>query len=67
MGDPWQGQGIGAELMTCLIGLAKRRGHKKLWGLVLIENQAMIELARKLGGEEIYSEDASQVEVRLDL
>lgn len=67
VGDPWQGKGVGAALLTRLCAIAIVRGFKSVWGLVLRENRAMLELARKLGGEPRRGEDDTEVEVRLDL
>ena len=49
VGDPWQGQGIGASLMEHLIAIAKERGIKSLWGLALAENTNMLAFAQKMG------------------
>ncbi|MDF1590026.1 MAG: GNAT family N-acetyltransferase [Desulfobacterales bacterium] len=67
VGDPWQGQGVGAELLRRLAVIAVRRGFKTLWGLVLRENRAMIDLAHKLRWPAFSDADFSEVEVRLDL
>jgi acetyltransferase len=67
VGDPWQGQGVGAQLLTRLAAIAVQRGFKTLWGLVLRENRAMLELARRLGWPVRPGGDASEVEVHLDL
>jgi len=67
VGDPWQGCGVGAKLLSRLAAIAVQRGFKTLWGLVLRENRAMIELARKLRWPVIFGTDLSEVEVRLDL
>jgi acetyltransferase len=67
VGDPWQGKGVGAKLLSRIAVIARQRGFKTLWGLVLRENIAMIELARKLGWPVVTGDDASQVEVSLDL
>jgi acetyltransferase len=67
VGDPWQGQGVGAALLVRLCAIAIARGFKTIWGLVLRENRAMLELARKLGGVPQRGGDDAEVEVRLDL
>jgi acetyltransferase len=67
IGDPWQGLGVGARLLSCLAAIALRRKIKNLWGLVLKENRAMLELGRKLGWTLIADEDPSQVFLQLDL
>jgi len=48
VGDPWQGKGIGAELLKRCLRIAKERGIEKVWGLVLAENTQMLTLGRKL-------------------
>ena len=67
VGDPWQGLGVGAELLSRLIEIAMRRNIKRIWGLVLRENRYMLELARKVGFNIIPNEDLSQFEMSLDL
>jgi acetyltransferase len=49
VGDPWQGQGVGAELMQRLIAVARERRFAFLTGAALAENTTMLTLARKLG------------------
>jgi acetyltransferase len=67
IGDPWQGLGVGARLLSCLVAIALRRKIKNLWGLVLRENRAMLELCRKLGWTVTPDDDPSQVFLQLDL
>jgi acetyltransferase len=67
IGDPWHGLGVGAKLLSCLAAIALRRKIKNLWGLVLKENRAMIELGRKLGWTIIPDDDPSQVFMQLNL
>jgi acetyltransferase len=67
IGDPWQGLGVGARLLSCLVAIALRRKIKSLWGLVLRENRAMLELCRKLGWTITPDDDPSQVFLQLDL
>jgi acetyltransferase len=67
IGDPWQGLGVGAKLLSCLAAIALRRKINRLWGLVLKENRAMLELGRKLGWTIIPDDDPSQVLLQLDL
>jgi len=49
--DTWQGRGIGRMLMERLIGSAKRRGLKRLEGVVLRANRGMLKFAEQLGFE----------------
>jgi acetyltransferase len=67
VGDPWQGQGIGAELLRRLIVIGREKRIKRIWGLVMRENTAMLELGRKLGWRIVEDSDSSQVEMSLDL
>jgi acetyltransferase len=48
VGDPWQGKGIGACLMRHSIDIARRRGIRQIFGMVMAENTHMIALGRKL-------------------
>ena len=59
--DKFQGQGVGRELLSYLIYLAKRQGLLGFSGDVLLENRAMVRLFEKMGfdtekrsGEEVY-------------
>ena len=49
VGDPWQGKGIGAALLSRCISIAKERGIQKVMGAVLAENTQMLALGKKLG------------------
>ena len=51
IGDPWQGQGIGAVLLQRCLDLARERGIRTIWGTVLTENRGMLALGKKLGFE----------------
>jgi acetyltransferase len=48
VGDPWQGKGIGACLMQHAIAIARQRGVRQIFGMVMAENTHMIALGRKL-------------------
>lgn len=67
IGDPWQGIGIGAQLLSHLIFIAKDRTIKKLWGLIQRENKNMIELARKRDFTIIGEPGDPQVEAMLTI
>jgi acetyltransferase len=49
VGDPWQGKGIGAELLKRCLSISKERGIEKVTGIVLPENTQMLALGKKLG------------------
>jgi acetyltransferase len=65
VGDPWQGLGIGAQLLSHLILIAKDRKIKTIWGLIQRENKNMIELARNLNFTITGDPGDPQVEVIL--
>lgn len=46
---PYTGQGLGSLLMTRLIRACRERGLGELWGHVLAENHAMLDLCAELG------------------
>ena len=47
--DRWQRRGLGALLLTHLIAAARDAGVRKLTGLTLATNPAMLQLAKRLG------------------
>jgi acetyltransferase len=65
--DRRQGQGLGWHLMHRLIDVARQRGVKRLMGLVLRENAAMLKMVAELGFTTRPTDDANVVEVTLDL
>jgi acetyltransferase len=44
-----QARGVGSALLEQIIAYARDRGLKRLWGQVLAENQAMLNLAERFG------------------
>ena len=67
VGDPWQGKGIGAALMTALLDIARGRGMERLWGMVLPENTQMLALARKAGFRVSFARGDGRYRIDLDL
>lgn len=67
VGDPWQGKGLGEKLLKYCISIADERGIRRLWGIVLAENTAMLSLARKLGFTITRSTDLNEYELGLNL
>ena len=47
--DQWQGQGVGRELLSRCLTIAKQRGIEMVEGFVLAENTQMLALGKKLG------------------
>jgi acetyltransferase len=67
VGDPWQGKGVGAKLLERCLAIAKERGIKTVWGIVLQENTGMQALARKLGFTVSKSGEPGELELTIDL
>ena len=67
VGDQWQGQGIGAQLLIYLLKVAKEQGAGNIWGTVLPENTNMLRLARKLKFETKYDRDENAYQLHIDL
>ena len=61
-----KGQGLGTLLMRKLIRYWRERGTRELWGSVLAENGAMLQLARSLGFR-VRAREQNVEEVALDL
>jgi len=67
VGDPWQGKGIGAQLLSRCLRIALSRGMKKIWGIALRENKQMLRLGRQLGFQVSKGKDADCYELTIDL
>jgi acetyltransferase len=67
VGDAWQGRGLGRQLMTRLIEVARQRGVGRLVGLVLRENTPMLKLTADLGFAAAATADMGVVRVVLPL
>lgn len=48
VGDQWQGNGLGSEIVGRLIDVAREQGVQRLWGEILAQNQPMLEMAKKM-------------------
>jgi acetyltransferase len=51
VGDAWQGQGVGSNLLKKCLSIAEKQGFKTVHGIVLHENKNMLALGKKLGFE----------------
>jgi acetyltransferase len=67
VGDPWQGRGIGAHLLSTCLTIAKQRNFGTIWGTVLAENKGMLALGRRLGFAVKRTESAGEFELHIDL
>ena len=66
--DKWQEKGIATALMQLLLESARRRGLKKMIGIVLNSNSRMLHFVARLGFHaEMDPEDRTQMQVTKDL
>lgn len=63
VGHPLAGQGLGRHLLSRLIDYARRRGFDEIGGDVLVDNPAMLHLAKKLGFITITSGEPGLVRI----
>jgi acetyltransferase len=66
VGDRWQGQGIGAELLKRCLQIARQRQIEKVYGVVLAENRQMLSLGQKLGFKIKRLQGAGEYELTID-
>lgn len=67
IGDPWQGHGLGTELLNMLVKVGRDEGLQRITGIILAENSAMMHVATKVGFFKVPSPDSSERTVVLDL
>ncbi len=67
IGDPWHGQGIGANLLGRVLQIAKNRKMETIRGIVLRENRKMIALGKRLGFTPRTDEDPGEITLEIDL
>lgn len=67
IGDPWQGQGVGAQLLLNLLKVAKEQGVEKVWGTVLPGNTHMQNLGKKFGFSIKYNSEEGSYDLTIDL
>jgi acetyltransferase len=53
--DAWHAHGLGTELLRRLVSLARSEGIRRVFGDILAENHAMLEICRQLGFDLRYS------------
>jgi acetyltransferase len=64
VGDAWQAQGLGRELLQRLCDAARAAGYEALYGHVLAENREMLDLAARMGFVDAAREGAETTVVR---
>jgi acetyltransferase len=63
VGDPWQGMGIGSNLLKKCLLIAERRGIQSVRGLVLKKNTYMLAMGKKLGFNMKKKPDSKEYEL----
>ncbi len=65
--DEFQGKGLGYKLIDVLIGIGQEKGLEEIEGVVLSDNDRMIELCRSLGFKrKLMPEGVSRIVLRLE-
>ena len=67
VGEPWQGKGIGAELLKRCLIIAREHKIEKVFGMVLHKNTQMLSLSKKIGFTIKETPDAGVYELNLEL
>ncbi len=67
VGDPWQGRGIGEELLKRCLDIARDMGMGRVWGLALPQNAGMIRLGDKLGMTRHWDREQEAYALQIDL
>jgi acetyltransferase len=67
VGDPFQGRGLGRELLSRMIETARAEGIAQIHGEVLAENQGMITMMQKFGFVLTQTEREGVLDATLDL
>lgn len=65
--DKWQGQGVGTRLVTALADRARAEGVTSFSGLVLTDNELMLNLLHDLGRVRVVHSERGTVEIIVEL
>lgn len=66
IGDPWQGQGLGAEMTRYILDIARSRGIHKVYAYLLTDNAGMLHLFKKFGFSCRQEQDVFRVDLLLN-
>ena len=67
VGDPWQGQGLGTELLRRLIEIGRSEKLENIAANILPENEAMKALAKHFDFQPVPSADRDMIVATLEL
>jgi len=65
--DEWQGHGLGTHFMKLLLDIGRKEGVEHIFGQMLVENQGMQRVCKKLGYTIRYDEFAEVMEAKIKL
>ena len=65
--DPYQGLGLGTELLSRLLQVGRDENIDRIFGDILPENAEMQRICEKLGFKKTYSVDESLIRMETDL
>ena len=65
--DPWQGKGVGEELLKRCLDIVRDMHMEQVWGLVLRSNSGMLKLGEKLGFRKKWLSEEDVFELTKDL
>ena len=65
--DPWQGKGVGEELLKRCLDVVRDMNMEQVWGLVLRSNTGMLRLGEKLGFRKRWLGEEDVYELTKDL
>jgi len=68
VGDPWQGRGLGTELLRRLVAIGRDEGIERIWAEMLPTNVGMRRTATAVGFtvSETFGDATVRAELRLD-
>jgi acetyltransferase len=67
VGDPWQGQGLGSQLLKYLVQIAGHEGLERIVGVTLASNSRMRHVARQCGFEQSADPAGGEYDLKLEL
>ena len=67
VGDPWQGKGLGSELLRLLVEIGRDEGIELIWADLLASNMAMRRTAQSVGFKIIDEMGSPTARAELDL
>jgi acetyltransferase len=67
VGDPWQDSGLGTELLTTLLAIAREEKIARVTGNILPDNRPMLEICKALGFALEFDRDEGVVIAGIDI